>query len=49
MRSSPGSGDPIRLDAGSTVEILQTGDKFTKIKYNDQEGYALNSYVKKNE
>ncbi len=49
MRSSPGSGDPFRVDAGTAVEILQTGDKFTKIKYNNKEGYIHNNYVKKKE
>ncbi|MDF2380344.1 hypothetical protein JMG10_02615 [Nostoc ellipsosporum NOK] len=32
MRTSPGAGDLIGIEAGTIVEILQAGDKFTKIK-----------------
>ena len=48
MRPNPGSGDPTRVDAGSSVEILDSGSNYTKIRYDGSTGYIPNRYVKKN-
>ena len=48
MRPEPGKGEPTRIDAGETIELLQTEGEYTKIKYGNKTGYIKNKYISKN-
>jgi len=47
MRTGNGSNDRVimKIPEGEQVEILQEGDPWVKVKYNDREGYVLLAYV----
>lgn len=47
MRSDPSSGEAVKVEAGSEVQILEQGSKYSKIKYGGKEGYVPNRYVEK--
>ncbi len=47
IRTGNGSNDSVigRLDAGTQVEVLQTGEPWIKVKYNKREGYIRTAYI----
>ncbi len=47
VRTGSGHSDTriFRLKEGDEVEVLQTGDPWLKIKFNDREGYVKNCFV----
>jgi len=47
VRTGNGSNDRaiLRLDQGTEVEVLQTGEPWIKVKYNNREGYIRTAYI----